>query len=221
MLIDEFKQFTNNPNMKRMNLGETVMVSSKEWKDLGCNTFLEYYKENKNHIFEVMEYQDSGKRGMLQNKLLRVLKQYRIKDVLDFGAGVGADSLLLYKNGISVKYFEPNKLMRDFFRYRCQNRGIKIPILDSLEESGCIMFIYVIEHLEDPYKTLLELCNYSRYLLFTQSFGAHDTRHGGQPYHTDYKMRDIHQFLEAIGYIKIKLDGIVIPPYLYERRIKR
>lgn len=89
--------------------------------------------------------------------------------VLDYGAGIGTDSLWLYTNSRQPVYFDTNLLESEFFRWRCSKYGFDIPIVapycgvrfDYIACVGCegpykaVVFRDVLEHIPD-YKLVLE-----------------------------------------------------------------
>jgi len=218
-VMKELREFLGN-KFKNDDLYESCKIVSKTWNDKTPRSeeeYLDFYKSEKDYVFEIANWNATPRRRSLFKKLLRVITTNNIQEIIDFGAGTGSDTLALHELGFNVKYLEINKTMKEFFKYRCDKRGIEVPIIEKLEPTECIIFTDVIEHFQNPFSYLESFSHFGKSLLFTQSFGEHDEKRGGMPYHTNHSMKDIHNFLGSVGYKKVKLD-IVIPPYFYIKK---
>lgn len=205
------------------NFDEACIAISGEWRKLNPKTnfdFLNFYKNSKNYIYEIASWNDTPRKRRTFKKVLKIIKQNNITEVLDFGGGVGSDSIGLMENFIDVKYIEINEIMKRFFVWRCKKRGLEPKIIDDIDELKkvqCIMFLDVIEHFENPFEYLNKFSKKADYLLFTQAFGVHEKGRGGTPQHTDFKMEEVHKHLESLGFKKVKLN-VPYPPRLYKKQ---
>jgi len=155
---------------KNINLNESCKLVSDNWnreKPTNDKEYNIFYEKDTDYIFEISNFSNSVRRKKIFIKLKKVLNENNIKNIIDFGAGVGSDTIELHKNNFNVKYLEINEIMKKFFEYRCKIRNITIPTIEKIEKTECIMFVDVIEHFKNPFDYLKKFCDNSKYLLFT------------------------------------------------------
>ena len=81
--------------------------------------------------------------------------------VLDYGAGIGSDGLLLLEAGYAVEFADFDNPSARFLRWRLERRGLDAPVhdLDAGVPGGFdLAYAFdVIEHVEDPFAFLGEM----------------------------------------------------------------
>ena len=211
---------------------EGEALAEAEWDTEGKPTmerseseFINFYTDSKGYIHELVNWNDSARKKRIRPKVHRTLVKYfpSAKNILDFGGGTGDDAFYLHKLGYNLSHFDINKEMTKFAKFRANKYGIGIKFIDSLDEIKfveVIMFLDVIEHLHDPFKYLKIFSEKCDAMLFTQAFGIHGDDGKQFPYHTDYKMKDIKNYLEKeldFKKVHIPVKSINTPPHLYKR----
>ena len=61
---------------------------------------------------------------------LDILKKNEDSPILDFGGGVGTNSLVLAKKGFSVSYFDVSIIQREFVKFRAMRHGVQIDVIE-------------------------------------------------------------------------------------------
>ncbi len=135
-----------------------LKINNKNIKELR-----DFYSKTENYIFELMEYHSTEAKHKMRRRCIEILKNYNIKNVLDYGCGVGQDSIEAAIEGIhSVAFDIPGKTL-DFARWRIKERNLNIdvveiksdePLIDSYK---AIMCFEVVNVTVDPVKTVKHL----------------------------------------------------------------
>jgi SAM-dependent methyltransferase len=206
---------------------EGEALAEKEWFEKKQETeedFDTFYKNSTGYIHELVNWNDSARKKRIRPKVIRALTTYfpSVKSILDFGGGTGDDALYLEQQGYQVFYYDINKKMIEFAKYRFKKYNSTIIVVNELPQVDCIMFLDVIEHFHDPFKYLKMFSEKCEAMLFTQAFGIHGDDGKQFPYHTDYKMAHIKKYLEnKLDFKKVHIPIQVIntPPHLYRKEI--
>lgn len=144
-----------------------------------------------------------------------------IETILDYGAGIGSECLAGTLLGYKMFYYDINEPNMELFRLRQEKHGMTIPILSDWRSElhyDCIMTMDVIAHMPDPVKFIVELSELTDCLLFTVDLGVHDEDKGGYSQHSDVPRSHVWKALRDVGYEKIKLQGVALPPQLWKRK---
>ncbi len=177
---------------------------------------IEFYKHS-NYIEELAKWHDEDKKNSVR-KFYKALGSVTGTSILDLGAGIGSDSMMLKDAGYAVTYYEINKGCVDFAQWRFKKYNLDIPVIHKLEGNyDCIAFFDVIGHILDPYTFLTELAQHTNQLLFTVDIGVHDERKGGHPQHYDHSRAKVFKHLESLGFKKVKLN-MAFPPQLWVKQ---
>jgi len=216
---EELKQYLGH-QYKAYTLQEAASAASDEWRSKnpqGPQAFEDYYRNSELYQFEIASWNSSKRKVRVYQKVQTVLDRFQAQHIIDFGAGIGSDTIALHNQGFKVSYYEISHAMQAFFKWRCQQRNIQIPILKELQPTQCFLFLDVIEHLHDPFKQLDQFMNMGQMMVFTQSFKEHDPARGGMPYHTDYSVGQIHRHIIKNRWQKLKVTGMAFPPLVYRK----
>lgn len=173
------------------------------------------FYEDSNYIEELAKWHDEDKINSVR-KLYKALSYIDGNKILDLGAGIGTDSMMLKDLNWDVNYYEINKGCVSFFKFRLKKYNLDIPIVKNISENApydCICFFDVIGHILNPFEFLTELSKYTNQLLFTVDIGVHDERKGGHPQHYDHSRTKVFKHLEKLGFHKVKLN-MAFPPQL-------
>ena len=134
-------------------------------------TMEEFYMGSKDYLIELAVYASNPGRIQSVCKRLRVLKKLRAKHVVDFGAGMGIDSICYASNGLRVINVEFDNPSTEFANYLIRKLGLESRIIHILPETfwnytnsrkelwDAVQAIEVVAHVEDPHTTrnILEL----------------------------------------------------------------
>lgn len=115
----------------------------------------DYYKNTTRYFYELMYWEAHKNKYFEFKKLLLFLKKFNLKNILDFGGGVGSLPIYLKKHGIKCDYYDLPSRTSGFARWRFERRGGGIAVIDRIEEASlknkydAIVAYDVLEHLFD------------------------------------------------------------------------
>jgi hypothetical protein len=169
---------------------ELVAKEYKEFMNQDHKDPKDFYKTNKNYIFDLTNWHMNLRRGF-DMELFRSIKEIHpsAKKILDFGSGCGQNAIILAEAGYDVSMADYEGYTFDFAKFRAKKRGLNIkyydiekPINDKFD---IILAFDVLEHIPDEeFEKTIELLRSLRVdsgkILTSVSFG---TQGGIHPMH--------------------------------------
>jgi len=223
-VLDDLTEFKKNIIF---NWETATKEAAKEWSKLNPSNkkeFENFYIKSAYYMDAMATYNAMGKKLRLIEKIYKIIKSIKgIKTIVDFGCGIGSDSLFLDKCGYKVIAMDLDSVSLDFTKWRIQKYKKKIKVIavdKKIPKCDLILSLDTLEHVFDPYETLkIMIKSKPKILLFTTAFRHHDDNQGGIPMHTDYDVKKLEKFIEDNGYRKKKLN-IPFPPRLFIKKLK-
>ena len=82
-------------------------VTEKEFDELKLDTkdsvqLKEFYTNTDNYIYELMEYHSTDVKAKMRQHCIEIMKKHKTTNVLDFGCGIGEDSIEAAMVGIKA-----------------------------------------------------------------------------------------------------------------------
>jgi len=124
----------------------------------------DYYSKSENLLFELTEYHSTSVRRNMTREVIKHLKSFISRNVLDFGCGIADDSINILKNKIECTLCEIDGKTFDYAKWRIKKRKLKadfininkINSLTKLKENSfdSILCFEVLMHLPNPSDTL-------------------------------------------------------------------
>lgn len=221
-VIEDLKEFKKNPET---DWNKANNKAAKEWNKMNPDNekkFLKYYRISKTYIDAMAVYNITGKKLRLFSKYFKIIRSFPdVKKIIDFGCGVGSDSLQLSELGYKVIGIDVNSIASNFFKFRIKKHKSKTKFLlasKNIPKCDMVLCLDTLEHVYDPYKTIDKLVKTKpKYLLFTTAFGIHNTDKHTIPQHTDHKVNKIEKYIESKGYKKKKIK-IPFPPRVFIKK---
>lgn len=188
-----------------------------------------FYTMCEDYLIQLVLYATNPGRIQSLCKRLRIFEYFGIKQIIDFGSGVGIDALVYSFFGIKSLNIEyPNTSRRFsewlFKRQKKEEKAIFIPpdIFMSIVRSGTARFsavqaIEIVAHLEDPYKTFERIMKKTGLFMWTNDIGLHREDVGNDPQHLPHNLNKVIESLNKHGE-KVKIEGMAIPPRLWINR---
>lgn len=96
--------------------------------------------------------------------ILSFIRHLSLRDVLDFGSGIGFFAFPLARDGVRVTCVEPNRVKRRFLRFRCAHRpeGRNITLRFVHRQYGAILAMNVLDHVSKPECTVRMLASHTK-----------------------------------------------------------
>ena len=156
-LVKDLAEYTKQPKEE---IERLVMIGQKklrdEWNEKKPQTDEEIrklYKETENYLYDLAYYHFTEKR-QADLELVEALKKHKPKNVLDYGAGIGINTLMLAREGINVTIADLDSKSLDFALWRLKKDNLKhkvwkVDVDDKPpEEKYDIIVLYdILEHL--------------------------------------------------------------------------
>ena len=141
-----------------------------------------FYKQNDAYLYNLLGAHcghTAWERCLWRRTAFSLLAKNNCKNVLDYGAGMGFDSLYFAQAGMETTYFEINANLREYVRLKALKESISLRLVDDLAplQPGSFDAVYcteVLEHVPAPDKVLGQIARLLKpggCLLATESFG--------------------------------------------------
>lgn len=196
--IMAFTKQTHDAVRERMKKGSVPLKEEWEsWEKQGPMTperGKQFYKQTTNYIYELGEWHyfvDNKRASDLQ--LVKDVLAMKPKNVLDFGGGVGINSLMLARAGLDVTIADLDGTSLDFAQFRAKQHGVALKVwktdvaqMPPDTKYDVILALDVLEHLpadvlEDSVNKLVKLKHAGTKVLMSAPFG----RTSVHPMHID------------------------------------
>lgn len=185
---------------------------ANEWNELNPTTnkeIFDYYKNTENYLFNLVIWHESGDRPPLQELLSELSAKYNLNSFIDFGCGVGTDSLFLLEKQKKVFMTDLIGNSTKFLNWRVKKRGLekKAFLVDSekvmgFSDSDMFWAIDVLEHLQDPLSVLDRLPENLKIFAHRSQFG--DDASGRHPSHLSFDGNLLNKGLFERGFVEIQ-----------------
>ncbi len=145
----------------------------QQWRATSPTTpqdILGFYREADGYIWELMQWNACAERRYHRQALEELVRRYPAdhgwQKVLDFGCGVGTDSLFLARHGYAVTLVDVDGPGLRFAKHRFERRGLParfvvstspLPVLDMTYD--IVLCFDVFEHLMDPLSAAARLAH--------------------------------------------------------------
>jgi len=143
-----------------------IHVSEEEWNERKINQSDEeevasFYRNTLNYIPELVEYHSTTDKQRLTEKAIQIMRKHECKNVVDYGVGIGQDSIMQSLAGLEATAVDLPGNTFDFAKWRFERRGLEIetidikpgemPLVNNYDAATCFE---VIQHVMDPERLL-------------------------------------------------------------------
>lgn len=194
MTIEELKEFTgassDEVHDKWRIATELVAKDYREFISQNHRDPKDFYKTNKNYIFDLTSYHMYKKRNSDINLVKSIKNDHpSARKILDFGSGCGQNAIELAEAGYDVSMADLDGYAAQFARFRTKKRGLNIKFYDIEmpinDKFDVILAFNTLDHIPDSEfeKTIYLLKSLKESggkILITTSFG---TQEGLYPMH--------------------------------------
>jgi 2-polyprenyl-3-methyl-5-hydroxy-6-metoxy-1,4-benzoquinol methylase len=171
-----------------------------------------FYRETPWYAYNLTLWQASGRRPKYVQQALPFLRQLRCRAIIDFGAGVGNDSLALAELGFNITAVDFDNLSSKFLRYRAERRGLDNLTFADIDHSqlatlqgDTLWAMDVVEHLVDPVATLTPVLARTRVFISDSEYTGVSA--GRQDFHFQHDMADLGRAWAGLGYHAIEVPS--------------
>jgi len=187
----------------------------------------DFYKQCKTYLPELVLYAANPGRIQSVCKRLRILKRLGINKLVDYGCGVGIDSVVYAKFGIKCICVEFENQSRKFAEYVVDNDEDALDKVVFISPDSFLKFddsyqaiqaIEVVAHLENPYKVFENLMSRCKVFIWTNDIHVHRDDAENDPQHLEHSYSKVCKSLEEAGGHKVKFNHMAIPPLVYMRK---
>jgi 2-polyprenyl-3-methyl-5-hydroxy-6-metoxy-1,4-benzoquinol methylase len=169
-LLEELQNPGSNVNAARLAAGPPKDISEIE----------AFYRSNEAYLYDLVVAHATWERYLWRTTALSILIKLGCKSVLDYGAGIGRDSLFFASAGLKVTYYDMNEYLRRFAEDFANSKQIQLITITNTDvlPNGLFDAVYctkVLEYVPNPLKELKRMRRLIKrrgYLLATESFEA-------------------------------------------------
>lgn len=167
----------------------------------------DFYKKTRNYLFNLVIWYESGDRRNFHKELFQLIEKFSIKSVIDFGCGVGSDSLFLLENKMKTFMVDFDCPSVDFLKWRMKKRGllsediINVDKMKLLPKGEMFWAIDVLEHMPNPVDVVALLADETKVFVHHSQF---NNKSGGRhPCHIYFEEKKLNDALYDKGYVNI------------------
>lgn len=139
-------------------------------------------------------------------RMVRIGQAFKVRSVLDWGAGICSDALVMAANGFRVTVTDYDNPALKFGEWRAQKYGLKLTVRRLPQEVrklnrkfDCITAIDVLEHMPDYEEALAGFCRRAWMLVISAPFKDPKAPDDAHPQHL-YEKTPIGEILTKRGY---------------------
>jgi len=185
---------------------------AKEWNVHKRTSKIEvesFYQGTNNYLYNLILFYESGDRKDFKPLFRKIVEGNLASTVIDYGCGVGNDTLDMISAGLKVISIDFESPSLDFLRWRLKKRGISseqcivVPVEEiAANKEVCAsadMFwgVDVLEHMFDPYEVLKITAQDIK--IFAYYVDSDDKAGGRHPFHFKFAATAFNERLRLMG----------------------
>jgi ubiquinone/menaquinone biosynthesis C-methylase UbiE len=142
--------------------GITVAEAWRKFAPKTPEEIAEFYKKTDAYLYDLLVDHRSAYRREIRQRILQRLELNNCKRILDYGGGVGLDSLAMCKVGLAVTFFDLEGVTSQFANWLFEKEKCNIHVTYNVEEIPSNVFdsvicVEVLEHVPDPVKVIQDI----------------------------------------------------------------
>jgi 2-polyprenyl-3-methyl-5-hydroxy-6-metoxy-1,4-benzoquinol methylase len=130
------------------------------------NEIAKWFKNNDKYVFELADVHSQNARKKISMTAIRIAGRYKVKKILDYGCGIGEDSIRAARAGFTTTMADVPSKTLDFAKWRITHLKLPIKIIviknnnPIKEKYDAITCFEVLQHLYNPEIILKHLINH-------------------------------------------------------------
>jgi 2-polyprenyl-3-methyl-5-hydroxy-6-metoxy-1,4-benzoquinol methylase len=177
----------------------------EEWNKLNPRSekdIKNFYKSTENYLYNLIIWNDSGDRYPFEEDLEKVRKLYGVRSVIDFGCGVGNDTLPMLEKGFEVYPIDFNCPSSEFLNWRLKKRSYKLKVIDVEKvdvypPADMFWAVDVLEHMVNPAEIGDKINKNTKVFAHASNFDVNGGRH---PFHISSNIDELEKKLKIKGF---------------------
>lgn len=180
-----------------------------------------FYEHTYSYILELTAANHQVETLFNYNVIIDLIKRLGVKQIFDYGAGIGTFLILAYRYGIEGTYADfPSETMK-YARQRFDDLGISIPMIELdpgeyklPQDIDCVICTEVLEHIYDPEKltrAIYESLSPKGLLIISESFDCIDDFCTHVPEHKGKGGKKFLDFLTEMGFEQLDVGYNIHP----------
>jgi len=142
--------------------GVTVAEAWQRFAPKTPEEIAEFYKRTDAYLYDLLIDHRGTYRREVRRRILERLELHNCKRVLDYGGGVGLDSIAMCKVGLAVTFFELDGVTAQFAKGLFEKEKCSIYVTHNIEEIppdffDSVICIEVLEHVPDPVRVIQDI----------------------------------------------------------------
>jgi SAM-dependent methyltransferase len=185
MIYQHLSEFTGLSKQQVLRkVAQGVLPLTEEWFEKNPQTAeekLELYKTTLGYLWDLTNWHTHSPQRIHDEKLAERVRAMKPRLVLDYGCGIGVNSLALARRGIKSFAFDVPSKTLEFCKYRVERLGLAdfITVTDNkrklkYEKFDVVLCLDVIEHMPTPQAAIelaKELTTYAPAVIYNLSLG--------------------------------------------------
>lgn len=212
----ELKEYLGDKFQEYFDSSWAIANSWNEQNPITDQEIANFYKNNNLYLYNLVIWHECGQRYRLRKEFEALKTKYSLKTAIDYGCGVGTDTLELIDLGFKVTGIDYQCPSIDFLHWRLKKRQLSAEFLDvdqlkQLPANDLFIAIDVLEHIANPLK-IINLLMETNNKVFAHISQFNDADSAGQrhPLHFSFSENKINNLLKNNGYVHEKNEHLSI-----------
>ncbi|MBF8249504.1 MAG: ubiG [Candidatus Levybacteria bacterium] len=148
-----------------------INIAVEDWNKHKINQqnkdeIVKWFKNNDKYVFELADVHSQNARKKISMTVIGIARKYKVKKILDYGCGIGEDSIEAARAGFMVTMADVPSKTLDFAKWRATH--LKLPVKTLVikndspikEKYDAITCFEVLQHLCNPETIIKHLINH-------------------------------------------------------------
>lgn len=212
----ELEEYLKDGFKKYFDSSWAIADSWNEQNPVTDDEIANFYRNNDLYLYNLIIWHESGQRYRLRKEFKRLKDQFSLKTAIDYGCGVGTDTLELLDLGFEVTDIDYSCPSIDFLKWRLKKRGLQTKFIDvdeakALPNADFFIAIDVLEHIPNPLKVVQSLIKTNNKIFaHISQFNNSDSAGQRHPLHFNFNEVKLNNLLRNHDYYPQKSENLTV-----------